>query len=155
MHVSTRQRAAVFFGWGVAATLTMSVPMLVGFATGLSPMPKPIPLAIAAHVLGDATPRPQLIALAFSSHLVYGGLWAALLGLTASRVTVWHALAFGLMLWILMGLVVLPWLGWGMFGVGLRPPVALATLLLHLVYGGTLGWLATRQAVWRFAHGTA
>jgi hypothetical protein len=118
-------------------------------------MPKPIPLAIAAHVLGEATPRPLLIAVAFSSHLIYVGVWAALLGMIASRVTVWHALALGSLLWIVMGLAVLPWLGWGLFGLGLRPPIAVATVLLHLVYALTFGWLAARQALRRFAARTA
>jgi hypothetical protein len=75
MRVDACHCVVVFFGWGVMATFITSVPMPVGFATGISPMPNP--LAIAARVLGEATPRPLLIALAFSSHLVYGGVWAA------------------------------------------------------------------------------
>jgi hypothetical protein len=149
------RRASSFFAWGVLATLAMSVPMLVGSASGISPMPKPIPPAIAAHVFGEATPRPLLIGLAFGSHLLYGGAWAALLGILGSRATVWHALALGALLWVVMGLVVLPWLGWGLFGLGLRSQIALATLLLHVVYGVTLGWLATQQAARRFAARTA
>jgi hypothetical protein len=54
------------------------------------------------------------------------------------------------MLWVLMALVVLPWLGWNAFGVGLRPSITVATLLIQLVYSATVGWLATRQAVKSF-----
>jgi hypothetical protein len=88
----------------------MSVPMLVGFATGLSPTPTPIPLAIAAHVLGEDAPRPLLIGrLSAATPL----RWRA--GRTArdnppSRLRTWHALALGALLWAVMGLALLPWL---------------------------------------------
>jgi hypothetical protein len=39
-----------------------------------------------------------------------------------------------------MELMVLPLLGWGVFGSAITPKIAIATLALHLVYGGTLGW---------------
>ncbi len=68
----------VAFLWGVVATLAMSVVMILGVATGLSPMPKPIPLAIASRFLGGA-PLPALLVLAIIRHLAYGGVWAALL----------------------------------------------------------------------------
>jgi len=48
-------------------------------------------------------------------------------------------------LWALMGLAWLPYLGWGLFGTGITARIAAATLLLHLVYGTTtLGLLLGR-----------
>jgi hypothetical protein len=44
-----------------------------------------------------------------------------------------------------MGLVWLPHLGWGLFGTAITVEIALATLLLHLVCGLTLGLLLARQ----------
>ena len=40
-----------------------------------------------------------------------------------------------------MEVVFLPFLGWGFFGVAITPRIAVATLILHLVYGATLGLL--------------
>ena len=50
-----------------------------------------------------------------------------------------------------MGVVVLPLLGWGLFGTAITPRVAVATLLLHLVYGSVLGWSLDRGAAGRTA----
>jgi len=44
-----------------------------------------------------------------------------------------------------MGLIFLPLLHWGRFGVYIHPAIGLATLLLHLVYGAVLGWLVVRS----------
>jgi hypothetical protein len=46
----------------------------------------------------------------------------------------------GLFLWLIMELVVLPLLGWGVFGSAITSKIAVATLVLHLIYGGILGW---------------
>lgn len=45
-------RFARGFVWGVVATIAMSVFMLMGVSAGISPMPKPIPLAIVTQVMG-------------------------------------------------------------------------------------------------------
>jgi hypothetical protein len=37
-----------------------------------------------------------------------------------------------------------PFLGWGAFGAAITPIIAVATLVLHLVYGATFGWLMDR-----------
>ena len=66
-------RLAAGFGWGIVAVLAMSVPMIIGMKTGVAPMPKPIPVALVAKVLGGG-PKPLLMVLGFSSHLLYGGI---------------------------------------------------------------------------------
>ncbi len=129
------------FGSGVLATLLMTAVMFIGQGTGLSPMPQPIPVALAARVLGHATPRPLLLTVGLTAHLLYGDVAGAILWRLARRVTLVIGLGWGLILWVLMGLLALPILGWGLFGSALTPKIAVATLLLHLVYGGTLGAL--------------
>jgi len=125
----------------------MSLVMLAGMATGLSPMPKPIPAALMGKLLGGAMPKAALMALAAGSHLAYGGLWGAVLASSTLPVTVGKALGLGVVLWLVMQLVVLPFLGWGPFGFAVTPAIAVATLVLHLVYGLTLGLLADRGAM--------
>jgi hypothetical protein len=51
----------------------------------------------------------------------------------------------GLILWLVMQVAWLPFLGWGMFGVGLTPMIAAGTLVLHVIYGATIGWLIDRR----------
>lgn len=127
-------------GWGVVATLAMSALMLAATASGVSPMPKPIPAAIMGTILGAETPRPVLLAAAILAHLGYGGFWGGVLATVTRPVTVWKGLGLGLALWLAMQVVVLPFLGWGVFGAAVTPKIAAATLVLHLVYGGVLGW---------------
>ena len=139
------KRLAIGFGWGLVATLAMSILMVIAFATGVSPMPKPIPAAIAGKVVsgivGADVPTPAIMAVAVASHFVYGGFWGAVLGALTRPVTLWKGLGLGVFLWLLMGMVALPFLGWGFFGVGITAQIAVATLVLHLVYGATLGLL--------------
>lgn len=57
-----------------------------------------------------------------------------------SDATIGNGLALGVFLWLLMQVAVLPLIGWGLFGTAVTPAIAGATLVLHLIYGGVLGW---------------
>lgn len=50
-------------------------------ASGMSPMPKPIPLAIIGKLLGPGTAKPVLMGLALLSHLGYGGFFGGVFAL--------------------------------------------------------------------------
>jgi hypothetical protein len=50
----------------------------------------------------------------------------------------------GLGLWFIMQIVVLPILRWGVFGMNQIPAIAVTRLILHLVYGATLGGILDR-----------
>lgn len=128
------------FGWGVAATVAMSVPMMIGMTSGVAPMPEPIPKALVTLVVGTALPAPLLMAVSAGSHLAYGGAFGALLARLYPSAGMWAGLGMGLFLWFVMQVAVLPLLGWGLFGTGITPKIAVATLVLHLIYGATLGW---------------
>lgn len=134
------------FGWGVVATLVMSIPMVAGAVAGFLPMPRPIPAAIVGELLGSGLPRPVHMAVAAGSHLVYGGVAGGILAVMTRPVTVWKGAGWGVLLWVIMGVTWLPFLGWGLFGAGIDPKVTVATLVLHLIYGVTLGWLVDRGA---------
>lgn len=139
-------RFAVGAGWGALATVVMSGVMLAGVATGVSPMPKPIPAALVARTLGPL-PMPVLLVLAVLAHLGYGAIAGAVLAGSLRRVTLWRAVGYGVVLWALMGLVWLPYLGWGLFGAAITAKIAVATLVLHLIYGVALGLLLDRRRV--------
>jgi hypothetical protein len=139
------ERLLTAFGWGVVATIAMSLLMIIGLATGMSSMPKPIPAAIVGQLLGEGVSKPLIMVLAAVAHLGYGGFWGAVLAHTVRPVTVWKGIAMGLFLWALMGVFILPALGWGLFGIGITLNITFATLILHLIYGITLGWLVDRK----------
>lgn len=61
------------------------------------------------------------------------------------RVTVWLGLGLGAALWLVMNVAWFPYLGWGAFAVGITPAIAVATFVLHLVYGGVLGAMLDRS----------
>ena len=138
------RRLATGAGWGALATVVMSALMIAGTLTGISPMPKPIPVALVAHTLGGGLPMPALIALGALAHLAYGAAAGAILAGLIRHVTLANALGYAVLLWALMNLVWLPYLGWGLFGTAVTPKIALATLILHLLYGLTLGLLLDR-----------
>lgn len=144
MNTSTHQRFGVGFRWGVVATLAMTILMLLGSASGLSPMPRPIPVAIMGKLFGGGAPRPVLMVLGVASHLAYGGVWGGVLARLSSSVTIGKGVLLALLLWLGMQVLVLPFLGWGVFGTALTVKIAVATLILHLVYGITVGALVDR-----------
>lgn len=138
-------------GWGVVATIAMSALMIAGVLTGMAPMPKPIPAAIVGKLTGGGLPEPATMALAVILHLGYGGFWGGAFAAVTRRVTIWRGIALGVFLWLIMQVFVLPFLGWGLFGTDQTPKIAVATLVLHLVYGATFGWLMSRSV--RADHG--
>ncbi len=126
--------------FGLLGTLVMSLVMLVGMGTSVSPLPEPIPLAIAKGFLGS-TAKPIVTLFAIITHFGYGAFWGALLyNWTKADGTIWHGLGWSVMLWLIMELIVLPLLGWGLFGSAITPKIAAVTFLLHLIYGVILGW---------------
>jgi len=86
-----------------------------------------------------------MVLLAAASHLIYGGFWGAVIAALTHPVTIWKGIGLGVFLWFVMQVAVFPFLGWGPFGAEVTPQIAVATLVLHLVYGATLGLLLDRS----------
>jgi len=131
--------------YGLLATLAMTVVMVLGLLTRVSPMPTPIPVALAKWAFGDL-PQLALMGLGGLAHFFYGGLAGVVfVHLFKQNRTPWTGFLWGALLWLGMQLVVLPLLGWGAFGTAITPKIAVATLVLHLLYGGVLGWTTSRS----------
>ncbi len=58
--------------------------------------------------------------------------------------SIWNGLILGALLWLILQVVFLPWVGWGRFGKNITLKIAGASLILHLVYGGVTAWMALR-----------
>jgi len=138
------ERFSKGFGWGIVATVAMSVLMILGILTGVSPMPEPIPPDIVGKWAVFLSPTWVMV-WAVVAHLTYGGFWAGFVATAWKKVTVWHGLALGLALWLVMSVIFLPWLGWGAFGAHVSLQITVATLVLHVVYGLTFGFLMDRS----------
>lgn len=134
------------FGWGVLATIVMSIFMIIGKVSGMAPMPSPIPVAIVHHLFGKA-PKPLIMILALIAHLGYGGGFGALLANLTKTVTVKKAIGLSLLLWLFMQILVLPFIGWGLFGSGITLKISAATLILHIIYGIVLGLTLDRKSL--------
>ncbi len=128
------------FLWGLAGTLCMTIFMVMGMASDVAPMPEPIPIAIVKVFLGEAS-KPVLMISGMVSHFLYGGVaGAVLLFFLEEKVSLYWGFGFGVLLWLIMQVAVLPMIGWGLFGTAETPKIAVGTLVLHLIYGGVYGW---------------
>jgi hypothetical protein len=145
---------------GLLGSLLMFVLMMLAMNV-LQIAPFNIPPSAAFLVkLGLAVgPLPLLV------HFGYGAFWSIVfVWLFRERADVTRGLGLSLALWLVMMLVYSPIIGWGPFGLGeasalpadaplhldAGPRYAVSTLVLHLVYGLTLGtlnsaWLGRRQ----------
>lgn len=125
--------------YGFGATVVMTIVMFTGMQTGISPIPEPIPMALTKLVFGEI-PEPGLMIVGLILHLSYGSINGGIVAaIFKNKNTFWHGIGWGILLWIIMQLVVLPILDWGLFGAAITPKIAIATLILHLVYGAVLG----------------
>lgn len=93
---------------------------------------------------GEGLPESLLIALTVVSLLFYGGFGGAILAGLTRPVKIWHGIGMGVFLWLVTGLVVLPFVGWGSFGLAITPMIAVNTLFFALIYGVELGCLIDR-----------
>jgi hypothetical protein len=145
--------AAVLLGVGIA--LSLALLSLVAKLTHVSPLPAPLAVAFAEHLIGKATLGMRLwIPIGLALHLAYvTGATVTIAAITRAlgpcRLNLGSSLAAALGLWILAGLIFMPLSGWGFFGTGLGLPVLYTILATHVLYGIFLWgglWLAYRDS---------
>lgn len=71
--------------------------------------------------------------------VLWGLLFAALLGVLPGQTVIRKALVFATGAWLLMMLITMPMAGAGLFGLNLGPMAPVMTLILHLFWGAVLG----------------
>lgn len=128
---------------GALGAVVMALLMVVGVVTPTSPVPTPVPLAVVSSIAAPLA-VPLQVGLALLAHLGYGAWWGAILARWQGRPDWIPCLAISAFLWLIMGLVLLPPLGWGVMGIAQGPLVPVTTLALHMAYGA-----ATRAFLWR------
>jgi hypothetical protein len=136
---------------GALGSLIMFIIIMLGIRSGFAPFNIP-PSAAFLGTLGlNVGPLALLV------HFGYGMLWSIVLVAVFGRNTdLLKGLGLALGLWGVMMVLYSPIIGWGIFGFGgtghqlapnnplyLGPPIKyiISTLVLHLIYGATIGWL--------------
>jgi len=145
---------------GFLASLAMFLFIYLGInVTGLAPFNIP-PSSAFLYNLGIEGKGYALLL-----HFCYGILWSYVFAYAFEEdVSITKALILSVILWLFMMLVYSPLIGWGIFGMGYAYHLAaedplylknaityiLITLMLHLIYGSTLGYIHSRWLRVRF-----
>jgi hypothetical protein len=130
---------------GLVATIVLSVLMIIKSALGL--MPAVNAIGMLAKIAGDFG-LPGSPVVGWIAHCAIGVvLWGLVF---AGTYDTWpgappiKGAVFSVMAWLLMMSMVLPMAGAGFFGVNIGLSAAVATLVLHLVFGLVLGTVFAR-----------
>jgi hypothetical protein len=122
---------------GFIATVVLSALMLLKQRMGMVPQLNPIEML--TKMAGGSPPD-----VGWVPHFLIGTVvWGSLFPIFDARVPAgshWlNGILFGIGVWILMMVLVMPMAGAGLFGMALGIMVPIATLVLHLIYGAVLG----------------
>jgi hypothetical protein len=138
--------AAAVLGAGIA--LSLSALMLVAKLENVSGPPDPLAVAFAARLFGKAALGMALLPVGLLLHAGY--VTTATVAATAVLRRPLHpaaALAVAMGLWVVAGVIIAPYIGWGLFGAGLGAAAVLNILAVHVLYGAFLwagSWAAFR-----------
>jgi uncharacterized membrane protein YagU involved in acid resistance len=119
---------------GIAATVVLSVLMVMKAAMGL--MPELNPIAMISNMLGMPMP------VGWVMHFMIGIIWGIAFALTSRMFpgAFWlRGMLFSIAPWLVMMIVMMPMAGAGLFGMNLGMPAPVMTLMLHLIFGAVLG----------------
>lgn len=126
---------------GLTATVVLSLLMILKAAMGL--MPAVNAIQMLAHIGAVYLHTPAVPILGWIAHFAIGTvLWGLVFSATHGAwpgAAAVKGIAFSIVAWLLMMLIVMPLAGAGLFGLRIGPPAAVATLVLHIVYGAVLG----------------
>jgi len=125
---------------GFAAALVYALVQIVNAALGWAPLFNPP--EIAARLLGDGTSPLVGWVLHFVVYGVVLGFLFAIVGPKLSRIGyTMRGILFGLITWAVVAFVVMPAAQAGPFGMGLSYYAVPLILIVHILYGATLGSL--------------
>jgi hypothetical protein len=125
---------------GAAATMVVSLVMLVLGATGFEPQLEPTRLVL---ILLDAPPSQY--ALGWGLHILIGsvalgGLFAYVEPRLGADTHTKSGVLYGVVAWLVVMLVIMPAAGLGYFGFQLSVLAPLVMLGMQVLYGSVLGW---------------
>lgn len=135
---------------GLIATLFLSAIMVIKSALGL--MPHVNAIAMLAGLAHARLGLPHTPLTGWILHFIIGTvIWGIAFAWFRCRFQSINAVVAGVLFsigaWLAMMLVLMPLAGAGLFGLAIGAPAPVATLVLHLIYGATLGWSFQRIAI--------
>jgi uncharacterized membrane protein YagU involved in acid resistance len=126
---------------GFVATVVLSLLMMAKQAMGL--MPDLDPIAMIAGMVAKLTGGKPDPIVGWVMHFFIGTvMWGITYSIVQSKLPggpVARGMIFGIGAWLLMMVLVMPLAGAGFFGLAFGMGAPVATLMLHLVFGATLG----------------
>lgn len=127
---------------GFGATIILSLLMILKATMGMLPAMNAI--VMLSHLGHKLVGLPLSPATGWVLHFLIGSLlWGVLYAwsyhMLPGKSAVPKALAFSVIAWLLMMVVVMPMAGKGLFAAHIGIMAAVATLVLHLVWGLVLG----------------
>ncbi|MGC8536996.1 MAG: DUF6789 family protein [Rhizomicrobium sp.] len=122
---------------GLVATLALSALMMMKTMMGM--MPQLNIITMLSAMAGTQSPLVGWLIHVVIGTFVWGTLFAVVQGWLPGTTATMRGVVFGILAWLMMMIVVMPMAGVGVFGLkfGIAAPVM--TLMLHIVYGATLG----------------
>lgn len=138
---------------GLVATIVLSVLMVLKSAAGMMPEMNAIRMLsqMANGYLGlPATPIIGWIAHFAIGTILWGILFALLIDPLPGGNRIGKGVVFSIGAWLLMMIIVMPMAGAGLFAMSIGVGAAIATLVLHVIFGVVLGavygWMEGRSA---------
>lgn len=122
---------------GFAGTVVLSALMIVKTMMGLLPEFNVIKI-LSAQLGQPDQPVYGWVAHFLTGTVLWGGLFALLADRLPGSYTV-RGILLGVLAWVLMMVIFFPYVGAGLFGMGLGAMVPVATLVLHLIFGAVMG----------------
>lgn len=122
---------------GFVATVVLSVFMVMKQMMGMMPQMDVIRMLTA--MIGASSPLVGWAMHFMIGSLVWGGLFALLQNRIPGGTTVVRGVVFGIGAWLMMMIAVMPMAGAGLFGLQFGMAAPVMTLLLHIVFGASLG----------------
>ncbi|WP_299436680.1 DUF6789 family protein [uncultured Rhodospira sp.] len=127
---------------GIVATLALSILMMIKAMAGLLPAVNAIELLTRIGYSWVGLPASPIVG--WLMHIMvgvvaWGGLFALLQPYLPGAADWARGMVFSVAGWLLMMLVVMPMAGTGLFGLSIGIAPAIATLVLHLIFGAILG----------------
>ena len=123
--------------------------MMIAKATGMTALDKPPPLILGQMIFGKGAGGPAVLTMGLIWHLLNGALLGAVFYYSAAygvlfNLTIGSAVTFGVLLWLLFNLIILPLSGQGFFGSKTKNGLfktTIMTFMAHVIYGFSLGYL--------------
>lgn len=127
---------------GLAATLALTVLMMIKKSTGA--MPELDPINMLATMVSENTGNPKSLIVGWVMHfmmgaVLWGGLFSVFHKLVPTDNPIFKGMIFSVVPWFMMMTGAMPMSGVGLFGTNISIAVPFMTFAFHMVFGATLG----------------